>query len=144
MGSYRWFTSLCSDSDSECGPFYLAFDLQCSVPRILYYSFFFEIFLVIYVGCCCTQSRIGPCIHRLLYKIVVYRTRVSCIHSRIYPIASKKLGKVCLSLSSLFFFACWEVFCYWHDSVSLKSCASHCLLVFQAFELFFCLDFFIL
>ena len=102
--SYRFFASLCSVSDSECGLSYLVFDLQFSVSRILYYSFFFEFFLVIYAGCYCTQSRIRPCICRLLYKKITYGMHFSCIHSRIYPIGAYNLGRVCLSLSSLVFF----------------------------------------
>ena len=50
------------------------------------------------------------------------------------------MGKVCLSLS-LWIFSCLEVFCSWHDSMSLKLCMSHHLLVFQAFEPFIWISF---
>ena len=75
--SCRFFTSICSVSDSEGGIFYIAFDLHYSVPRIPYYFFFFEKNLVVHAGCCYTKSRIRPCIREFLYKTDRYGIQVS-------------------------------------------------------------------
>ena len=68
------FTSLCSDS--ECGIF--IFPLTCSIVCPETFTIFsLKFFVVVYAGCCYTQSRITTCIRGLLYKTVAYNTRVA-------------------------------------------------------------------